>query len=316
MLNWSVLQHKLRYSFNKVLPALYRNGYESKAKKIATCGHYKDLARCSTCGEIYLNGFNSCKDRFCPICEKKRSYLWLAKLSPIIDEYLKLGYVVNMFTLTIEGNQDLKKQLNILSQCWRVMTHEDKTIRKQFKQRFLGGFRALEVKRGSNKGLWHCHYHGLIIKDNRCKDFEWLKSSWEKAYRVVTDRNISLQVRVDAIHKNHKGYIGAILEVAKYVTKFDWSFNDDVKELITSLAGVRTTSTWGILRNRLSEKSIEDDMDLTLDETVKLVCKTCGNDVFDVIEGVTGNNVNVSDYLEDNYDYNEQQLDNMSNGVD
>lgn len=299
MLNWSVLQRKLKYSYNKVLPALYRNGYYSKAKKIASCGHYKELAVCKSCGETYLNGFNSCKDRFCPICEKKRSYLWLAKLSPIIDEYLKNGYIVNMFTVTIAGETDLKKQLSLLTNCWRVMVHEDKTLRKQFKERFLGGFRALEVKRGAIEGLWHCHYHGLFIKNNRCKDFEWLKTAWEKSYRLLTGKDISLQVRVDVIHKNHKGYIGAILEVAKYVTKFDWKLDDDVHELITSLAGVRTTSTWGILRTRLSEQSIEKDMDLSLQDAVNLVCKTCGNDSFNILECITGNNLSVSDYMEE-----------------
>ena len=298
MFNWSVLQRKMRYAYNKVLPALHNTGYISKANKIADCGHYKELAVCQDCGETYLNGFNSCKDRFCPICEKKRSYLWLAKLSPILERYLKEKKKVNMLTLTIVDEPNLKSMLEILTKCWRILIHEDKTIRKEFNKRFIGGFRALEVKRGKNSGLWHCHYHCLVIKDCFSEDFEWLKTSWQKAYKLVTGKDVSLELRIESIKKNAKGYLGGILEVAKYVTKFDWSLENDVKELITSLANVRTTSTWGCLRKDLTEKSIEEDMDLTLDETIKLVCRSCGNSSFDILEGMTGNNYSVSDYGE------------------
>ena len=142
----------------------------------------------------------------------------------------------------------------------------------------------------------------MFIKDNRLKDFDWLKNAWQKSYKLITGKDVSLQVRVDVIHKNHKGYIGSILEVAKYVTKFDWRLDDDVKELVSSLAGIRSTSTWGILRNRLTEQSVEKDMDITLDQAVNLVCKSCGNDSFDVLEGITGNNISVSDYGEVEYD--------------
>ena len=298
MFNWSTLQYKMKYSFNKVVPALYQAGFESKAKKISECGHFKELAICNNCGETYLNGFNTCKDRFCPVCEKKRSYLWLAKLAPIVKEYLSDKKIINMLTLTIVDELNLKDALSILSKTWRVMVHDDKSLAKNFKTRFIGGFRALEVKRGKYCGLWHAHYHCLVIKDIYSKDFEFIKTSWQKAYRIVTGKNVSLEVRIDDIRKNYKQDIGIILEVAKYVTKFDWSFNDDVKELVESLIGVRTTSTWGCLRKKLTEQNIENDMDKTLNQVVDLVCKSCGNDTFDILEGLTGNNYMVSDYME------------------
>lgn len=299
MFNYSTLQYKLRYSYARVIPALYKAGFHFKAKKISECGHYKELAVCKECGETYLNGFNTCKDRFCPVCEKKRSYLWLAKLAPIIQEYISNKKYVNMVTLTIKNGTNLAEQLRIINQCWRVLVHDDKILRKEFKERFVGGFKALEVKRGKLAHLWHCHYHLLVIKDKYSKDFTWIKQAWQKAYKLVTGEDISLQVRVDAIKNTGKEEIGQILEVAKYVTKFDWDFTEDVEELVLNLHGVRVTSTWGILKKSLTEQSIECDMNLKLTDVIKLVCKNCGNDTFEYLENVTGTDLQISDYVDD-----------------
>lgn len=292
-MKYTDFQEKRRFAQKIVVPALIEHGYDQKAIRIAKCGFFKHVALCSTCKTAYFNGASTCKDRFCPVCQKKRSLLWLAKLYPIFDNLINKGYIVNFLTLTIKDTESLKEGLDLLLGAFRVMQHDDKTMSKQFNNLFIGGIRALEVKMGANSKLWHPHLHMLVVKNKKSKDFETIKNMWEKALQVVSGkkeklgsvdiRNISFTTETGQKKFGRQALLQGICECFKYLTKSSWQM-ENIPEMIETLAKVHSLSSWGNIRYYLAkqnaEREIEKEMDMTETELEHHVCKVCGDDAF------------------------------------
>lgn len=279
------------YSRSVVIPALFNAGLDKKALLLSQCGHFKDIAVCQECGDREFYGFCCCRDRFCPICEKKRSLLWFAKLVPVTQDLLSEGKILNMMTLTIPDQQDLKNVLKCLLGTWRNFTHQNLKQSKEFKRRFIGGIRFLEVKRGKNSKLWHPHFHLIVVKDSKERDFEWLVESWSKSYSLFVKQKVQCNVDIRPFKFTKKDeLLKSVLEVCKYVSKFDWSNENvnDIAEFVDCLANVRSVSSWGIFREKL-KGDVEEEMNMPLLDLKQLICKTCGSKNWDVLEGVTAN---------------------------
>ena len=140
------------FSLKKVIPLLREVGLTERADRISACGDFKDVAECQDCGTWHLYGLSSCKDRLCPICQKKRALLWFTKVTPLMREYLDKAYYVNFITFTIKDMSDLKQAIDIINKAFRYMTNGHKQLAREFKKRFIGGVQSLEVKRGKNSG--------------------------------------------------------------------------------------------------------------------------------------------------------------------
>lgn len=279
------------YSKSVIIPAMFNAGLEKKAMLLAACGHFKEIAICQDCGDREFYGFNCCRDRFCPVCEKKRSLLWFAKLVPIVEDLISEGKIINMMTLTIPDEKDLKTSLKYLLGTWRNMTHQNLKMSKEFKRRFIGGIRFLEIKRGKNSRLWHPHFHFIVVKDEKERDFDWLLDSWSRAYSLLTKQKVDCNVDIRPFKiKKKDDLLKSVLEVCKYVSKFDWMNENaqDIKEFVDSLKNIRSVSTWGIVRQRL-KGDVEDEMDMPLLNLERLICKVCGSKNWDVLEGITSN---------------------------
>ena len=96
-----------------VIPALDKAGFKQKALNMYECGAYKDYLICTNDYTSHFNGFNSCKDRFCPLCQEKRSRLYFAKFVPVFKYLLSKGYYVNMLNFTITDTYSLKDGIKI-----------------------------------------------------------------------------------------------------------------------------------------------------------------------------------------------------------
>ena len=297
MINFSQLKEKQRYAFNYVIPALVKQNYIKKATSIASCGHWKEIAHCESCGTNYMTSFNTCKERFCPICELKRSRLWFAKLVPVVEELLDGRFYLNMLTLTIPDMPSLKDNLDLLFKTWRYMVHESKGISAEFKKRFIGGIRCLEVKKGENSKQWHCHFHCIVVKSLPSRDFEFILSAWSKAFQVVSGSNIDCNVDIRAFKfKNKEDLLNNILECCKYVSKFEWHIDESVKELIECMKNVRSVSSWGLMKAQLKDDSVEYMMDKSLVEVEELVCEACGSKKFIHLEGPHVQKMKIRDF--------------------
>ena len=305
MINYSELKEKQSYAFNYVIPALVEQNYISKAEHIASCGHWKEIAHCQDCGTNYLSSFNTCKERFCPICELKRSRLWFTKMVPVVEELLDCNYYLNMVTLTIPDTESLKEGLKLLFDTWRYLLHDDKISSKEFKKRFIGGIRCLEIKKGANSGKWHCHFHCIVAKSEFSRDIDFLINAWSKAYSVVSKNKTDLNVDIRPFkYKNRNDLLKNVLECCKYVSKFEWHIDKDVAELLDSMKGIRSVSTWGLIKAMIKEDSIEYLMDKSLSEVDNLVCSVCGSSKFDFLEGPAVQKLSIRDF-------DKEQLDNI-----
>lgn len=269
-----------------------------RVRRLKWCGTQLKIAHCTSCHTDYFNGAYYCKDRFCPVCQKNRALLWLSKCYGIISQLLtkSSNYHLDMVTFTIKDTESLKDGLNLLNKSFRYMMNGNKNVAKQFNDIFIGGLRALEVKRGENSKLWHPHFHCLVIKYGTGNNFDFLRNAWEHSLNVVANKPGKLgSVDVKYLKSDTPESLGkSICEVIKYLTKTSFVNKDgvvdinlsDFKEMLDNLSGMRTLTPFGCLKHYLSQESIEKDMDLSNSEMEDVCCKYCGCSDFAFIDGI------------------------------
>ena len=287
------------FSLKQVVPVLRQAGLNDKADIIANCGAFKHIAVCNDCGTAHFNGASSCKDRFCPICQKKRSLSWFRKVTPIMHDYISKGYLVNMLNFTIKDMDNLEEAINLLNKAFRYMTHDNKRTATIFNAKFIGGIRSMEVIRGANSGKWHPHFHCMVIKKRFSQDFEFLKNAWEQALCTVSGNRFTKlgSVYVQAFSaENNKGIETAICETFKYMTKFNWKAVD-VCELVETMKDRCSIFTWGCLRSALKDFNENEELNKNLTELEDCVCRTCGSDSFTLYENVLAEHIQLEDFV-------------------
>lgn len=303
-MKYTEFKERKNFAKNKVVPLLAECGFQERAEKIALCGHFKNVAICKDCGTWHFNGASSCKDRFCPLCQKKRSLLWFSKITPLLHDYLDKGYFVNILNFTIRDVDNLKYGVDLLNDAFRYLTHDNHQLAREFNKRFIGGLRSMEIVTGANSGKWHPHLHCMVVKFKYSKDFEWLKGAWEHSLQVVahTAEKIGSVYIKGFTADNRKGIETAICETFKYMTKFNWKAKD-IPELVNTMEGRRTISTWGCIRYMLSDYDAENEMDMTLTEIKDRICSTCGGQSFDLIDNIAGDHMRLADFYDIGAEY-------------
>ena len=306
---------KKRYSRNVVIPMLKQLGYEKKAKTLEFCGNYKDFAVCTNCGRTHFESARSCKNRFCPVCQKKRALLWITKIYPVLEDLIQKGYIINFVTLTVPNSDNLQDRVDLLYNAFRYMQHEDKTTRRDFNNLYIGGVRSLEVKKGAFSNLWHPHLHMLVCKKTKSdfrKDREILGNAWSKAMTMVSGINygpkdLVFDIKSIYYENNGKKYYSkkavfkACLEVFKYLIKSDFE-ELACKELVETMARVRSIVPWGNFRELLHDnqidRTIEKELDMKESELSAKVCSLCGGEDFIQISNVSAYGHKIYDFKE------------------
>lgn len=234
------------------------------ADRIRACGQYIIAIVCSACDTKHFAGFTRCKSRWCLACAKVRAMLWVARILQFISNNSD-KYDYYMLNLTIRSMDDLGDMINAIKHYWRVLTHSNGKCTKKFRERFKGGIRSIEIKRGKNG--WHVHIHALLctIQGEYKKDYEWLSEAWKQ----VTDGNGSIYI------KKIRGSIKDIVEVVKYMVKPSKYNDDDMRELIQSLHNVRQVSTFGVMYGM--DSKVEEDMERVEEKKLaQFICARCG----------------------------------------
>lgn len=283
---------KYRYKNDIVVPALFKAGFEERALKISECGNWKDYLICHDCLTPHFNGAQVCKDRFCPVCSKKRSLLYFSRIVPVIRDLLHKHYYVNMLNFTIDESASLSLQetLKILTNAFRYLQHQSKTFSKIFNGTFVGGIVCKEVKRGELSDFWHPHLHCLVVKEFYSKDYDWLKIAWNESVKAVggiCDKNGtygSIDIRSIVDKKNiytdkYASVEVGVLETIKYVTKFEYEYDvEHLQELVKTMSHVRCINSWGLLRK--IDLNVDKDLNKTYSELRHCVCVACGGTDF------------------------------------
>lgn len=237
------------------------------------CGDTVRIAECENCKTQYYAGHYRCKQKFCPECEHIKSMMWTARImgeiQPVINDVN-----VHHGVLTIRSQEKLRPMIADLENAWRYMKNGNKTYRKKFKERFKGGVRSLEVKQGKGGHGWHAHYHVLMITDKTfSRDVEWLKEAW-----TDSTKGKGTQPYIKTV-KSNTGLIEAVLEVCKYIIKFDTEYKDEkLIEMVHALHNKRRVNSFGMLYGLASKVEADvieqDKKEGSLED---FLCAVCGS---------------------------------------
>lgn len=191
-------------------------------------------------------------------------------------------------TFTIPNQEDLEVALDVVYKAWRYMTN--KLVPAEWKKRFAGGVKSVEVKIGKYSKKWHVHIHAMFFRDKYGRDHHFLREAWIKSVQhFLGDVQVNVprieSIKNKATTKKEKDIIlGAICETVKYMTKINHDMETyRLVEAFNNLKGRRQISCWGILRGLT--KKVEEVMD---DESENLVesfkCATCGSTLSEFLE--------------------------------
>lgn len=286
MLKFDKLKDKYLYNQNVIVPRLQSIGENKLAIDIKYCSQVSQIATCKSCGTRYYAGSGYCKSRYCAICARLRAMAWLCKLVPLLEDFQRQGYKLFMLNLTIKDNANLDYILNKLMLSWRIMTHDDKYCRKEFRMLNDGGIRSVEIKIGENSKLWHPHIHSITLLNTKkfVNQYEQYKRLWKHSTSLAlgTTKDIcGIDIR------GLKGYdgeiISAVVETFKYMTKLDWINvpDEQLKELFRVSKNRRFISSWGKLYG--FNKQVEELLNRSSEDTLKEhACKICGCTEFEL----------------------------------
>lgn len=262
-------EHKLQTS--DIIIKMGNVGFVKDSEKVKECGNFLEFALKENLltkeRKEKLANANFCKNRFCPMCNWRRTRNITGQLKEAFDVIQKKESISTLFlTLTIKNPdvKDLKKAVTKMNYAFKRMSET-----KRFKGSILGYFKGLEILGDKTpKGQAHPHFHIMLIvnskyfKDERyiSKD-EWI-SMWQKALKVSYRPNIDIR-RIKSKNKDMSDIDSAILETAKYAvkhTELAKRTNEDFYYLYTQTANMRFYATGGILKEYINLIKIDEDL--------------------------------------------------------
>jgi len=250
------------------------------AEAVAKCSAEIVLRHYESVGETRLKAVypDFCRKRFlCSMCDAMRAGRTLGKyVDRVLSVLRKLRWqhVCYMVTFTVKDGESLIERVRHLRGAYReLMANRRRYLQDGSRRRrtytesakALGGLHSVEVKRGSNSGLWHPHLHAVWICEAE-PDQYGLRDEWERLTGdswVVDVRKFHSFESEDGVHVADREGIGKDLcEVVKYSLKFaDLSFEDQYHAscvLRKALRSMRLIGSFGCLWG-LKEENIEVD---------------------------------------------------------
>lgn len=288
--NWKNFQYGKELMEKVVYPA-FENAKIPDLANMKLCGSVINVIECKACHTKHYAGNWRCKNRWCINCNRVKVKAWIARLVPILKEWLEAGNYITILNLTIKDTERLTEGLKLLESSFRSMQNGDKEFRKKWKDRFPGGVRSLEVKRGKNSKDWHPHFHCLTMQNYYNKDFNWVRDAWERFTWQCSGNDYSQYAKLSRKEKD-KQKIGSVwlkeitsedllvgvVETLKYIMKPELSLfknTEDLTEAWVELKGKRQVNTWGLLRGL--GKLVDEDIEHTEEKKLtEFICQQCG----------------------------------------
>jgi plasmid rolling circle replication initiator protein Rep len=251
--------------------------FDKYAQRIRECANrlYFAFESSETLDELFLKLYDAkfCRVRHCPVCQGRRSKMWIARMRKampkILEDYPKISLI--FLTLTVRNCDliDLRETIAWMNKSWEKLTK-----RKQFPG--IGFIKATEVTRSSN-GQAHPHFHCILaVQPTYFGSRYYLNQTkwtdlWKSCLRV--DYNPVVHVRVVRSKKAEvtkaDQLMSGIVEVLKYSIKPGDLVNSPpswIEELTRQLHKTRSISQGGVFKDYMSEKEPEDLIGDSLEE--------------------------------------------------
>lgn len=275
---WNEKKKKNRYFSNIIKPLLFEEYDEERARdrfdRIYNCAdnlvHVEDVN-----GNMKLYQTFFCKNRFCPMCQYRRSLKNSFYLHSVLNEcqkkYKSSRFIFLTLTLSDLGIYDVetvKDRISELNVAFKRFYRKSKV--KKF---LLGYFKKFEITvhkdSVSSTGFrFHIHLHVLLVVRGRYfvdKNLYLNHDAWVKLWQECTKVKYFPEVNVQAIRAK-KNIEKAICELSKYTTKdVDYlGFNDSdnrviLKILINSMKGMREIAYGGVCKKVKAQLKIDEN---------------------------------------------------------
>lgn len=247
------LQDFLNEKFEKLSERVeYKESILNKFENIFDYEKFKYFADCGkflgTNAEKEIMTGNFCKNRFCPVCNRRYASQKWHKVKSIAEQ-LKIIFnpCFALLTLTVENvtGEELKAEIT------HLMKSIDRLHKTSlWKNNVIGFFRSLEVTYNQEKKTYHPHYHYILCLDGNYKEnmiptWKW-RQTWERSARL----NYASQINIQIIEDDN-ALSGGIAEVAKYAVKISSVIEKDgnaIKPLEQALKGRRLISYGGAIK--------------------------------------------------------------------
>lgn len=214
---------------------------------------------------IKLKTAHFCHVRHCPICQWRRSLMYLARfleaLPRITADNPSARWVFLTLTCKNVPVEELRSGLAAMNKAW------DRLAKKKAFGVVRGWVRTTEVSRGTD-GLAHPHFHVLMMVNsnyftkNYITQAQWAQM-WGNALRA--DYQPIIHIQAVKPKAGTEEIAGAVRETLKYAVKpGDMTNNPEwFLELTRQLHKLRFIATGGVLKNIMRE-SEETQADLLL----------------------------------------------------
>lgn len=224
----------------------YNIDWENKSHILDQCGTFVEFEGNS------IRRANFCRERFCPLCQHRRSLKMYAEILKKINSF-EIQYSCIHCVLTVpncEHNQ-------LLSVIQLLFSGSSKLFKSYSGWKGIGRF--LEVTYNPDADTYHPHLHCIVLVQ---------PSYFHSRYYVSQDRlrkDWGKLVGVDnpQVHLSAKGEDKSLIaEVAKYATKPFSATSSDLEfsrllDLFEALKGKRLVQFYGVLRG-LKIEDLED----------------------------------------------------------
>lgn len=224
---------------------------EKQFKKLLECGKYL-----ATGNNFRIVSGNFCRNRLCPVCNRRNSAQKWAKMFSIANKAKNdLNPCFAFLTVTVKN----VTEQNLASEISRLMKSIDRLHKRAlFKNNVYGFFRSLEITYNSRSKTFHPHYHYILAlpqsyRENLISTYEW-RTTWEACARL----NYTSQVDIKLIQDEELAE--SVAEIAKYAVKISSVIEQDkqvLKALQQAIRGRRLISFGGIFKEYAQETKQE-----------------------------------------------------------
>ena len=238
-------------------------GYKkSLVERVQTCGDVLRFFRRED-GSLKLYQAYFCKNKFCPMCNWRRSMKYSYQTSRIVDGAIKQEPKGRFLFLTLTVKNTEGEALN--STISQLTKSFDRLFRRaKVKKNLLGYLRSVEVTHNEDDNSYHPHIHVLMMvrpsffqsKKDYITQKEW-SDMWSQSLKV----DYVPMVDIRTVKEKGKGMRGAILETAKYPTKpikLDIENKQVVDDLYNGLYRKRQLGFGGLFKTIKKQLALDD----------------------------------------------------------